>query len=70
MKLAVFNQYVERNPFNAMDRSDGEAFIKQRQKQINAWRKLVASSIEINYGDYDEVPQDFFDYGPQNIEKK
>ena len=70
MKLAAFSEFVKQNPFNTMDRSEGEAFIKDRQRQIDTWRKYVASTIEDNYGGYQNIPDDLFDYGPQNLDKK
>lgn len=65
MKLTGFSEYIEQNPFNAMDRKEAEEFIKKRNDQINNWRNLVASSIEKNYGGYQEIEKDYFDFGPK-----
>lgn len=69
MKLMGFSEYVERNPFNSMDRTEGEKFVKQRNEEISRWRKLVAGSIDKNYGGYQNIEDDYFDFGPKIEEK-
>jgi hypothetical protein len=65
MKLSAFSEYVNQNPFNALNKEEGEAFIKNREKQLENWRNLVYGSIKNTYPDFeDELDMD------KGIEKK
>ena len=64
MKLTVFSEYIEQNPFNIMDKKKADEFIKQRNQQVNNWRELVSTSIDKNYGGYQSMDKDYFDFGP------
>jgi len=49
IKDSVFIEDVKTNPWNFLSNKEGEAFVKERNRQISSYRDSVYEALEYTY---------------------
>jgi hypothetical protein len=67
MKLLAFSEFIEKNPFNALDKREAQKFVDARNDQFNNWREFVYKELKGTYGE-DMIETDAQDKPHDTIE--